>query len=106
MAFSLGSICSRSAWRFFGRFKHLQSKGRLQEFCNYAAECLSSCKPRVIKLQGDIRPVLIFTDASWEANVGGVGAVVIDTIIERASPGRGCSPVYELKLRKKPKKCD
>ena len=66
-----------------GRFKHLQSKGRLQEFCNYAAECLSSCKPRVVKSQGDIRPVLIFTDASWETNVGGIGAVVIDTISNR-----------------------
>ena len=66
-----------------GRFKHLQSQGRLQEFCIYAAECLSSCKPRVIKSQGDIRPVLIFTDASWETNVGGIGAVVIDTISNR-----------------------
>ena len=63
-----------------GRFKHLQSRGRLQEFCNYAAECLSSCKPTS---GGDIRPVLIFTDASWEANVGGIGAVVIDTISNR-----------------------
>ena len=66
-----------------GRFKHLQSRGRLQEFCNYAAECLSSCKPRVVTSGGDIRPVLIFTDASWEANVGGIGAVVIDTISNR-----------------------
>ena len=66
-----------------GRFKHLQSRGRLHDFCTYAAECLSSCKPRVIRTKGDVRPVLIFTDASWEANVGGIGAVVIDTASNR-----------------------
>ena len=62
-----------------GRSVSLQSRGRLEEFCQYATACLESCKPRKIHAGGDLRPVLIFTDASWESQVGGLGAVVIDT---------------------------
>ena len=38
---------------------------------------MKACKPRRLKAEGAI---LIFTDASWESEVGGLGAVVIDTV--------------------------
>ena len=68
-----------------GKSITLQSRGRLEEFCQYAANCLQSCKPRRIKSGGDLRPILIFTDASWESQVRGLGAVVIDTAGGRVS---------------------
>ena len=72
--------CNKSAEILhLGRSVSLQSRGRLEEFCQYAAACLESCKPRKIHAGGDLRLVLIFTDASWESQVGGLGAVVIDT---------------------------
>ena len=68
-----------------GKSVTLQSRGRLEEFCRYAADCLESCKPRKIHAGGDLRPILIFSDASWEFQVGGLGAVVIDTAGGRVS---------------------
>ena len=57
-----------------GRSLTLQSRGRLEEF-QYASNCLRACKPRRIRSGGELRPILIFTDASWEAQIGGLGAV-------------------------------
>ena len=68
-----------------GKSVTLQSRGRLEEFCRYADDCLESCKPRKIHSGGDLRPILIFSDASWESQVGGLGAVVIDTAGGRVS---------------------
>ena len=62
-----------------GRTPSLQSKGRLEEFCSYATRCLEACKPRHIKSGGQLKPILIFTDASWESQIAGLGAVVIDS---------------------------
>ncbi len=65
-----------------GKSFTLQSRGRLEEFCQYASNCLEACKPRRIRAGGQLRPtpILIFTDASWEDQSGGLGAVVIDTV--------------------------
>ena len=63
-----------------GRSLTLQTRGRLEEFCQYASNCLEACKPRRIRSGGQLKPILIFTDASWENQTGGVGAVVIDTV--------------------------
>ena len=30
-------------------------------------------------MNGEVKPILIFTDASWESQVGGLGTVVVDT---------------------------
>ena len=62
-----------------GRSLTLQSRGRLEEFYQHASNCLRACKPRRIR-SGELRPILIFTDASREAQIGGLGAVVIDTV--------------------------
>ena len=63
-----------------GRSPAYQSRGRLADFCSYASSCLKACKPRKLSADGEVRPILIFTDASWESQVGGLGAVVIDTV--------------------------
>jgi hypothetical protein len=59
-----------------------QSKGNqrnLKDFCSYAAQALSSCKPRRLVASSERRPILVFTDGSWEAGHAGLGAVVVDT---------------------------
>ena len=47
-----------------GRSVSLQTRGRLEEFCSYATQCLEACRPRKIQSGGQLRPILIFTDAS------------------------------------------
>ena len=47
----------------------------MAEFCLYA----SKCKPRRLNADGEVKPILIFTDASWESQVGGLGALVVAT---------------------------
>ena len=59
-----------------------QSKGNrrnLKDFCSYAAQALSSCKPRRLVANSERRPILVFTDGSWEAGHAGLGAVIVDT---------------------------
>eukprot|EP00435_Cladocopium_sp_Y103_P043481 s1078_g12.t1 len=58
------------------------SGGRLTnvaDFCDYASKMLSQSKPRTISAFGERRPILVFTDGSWESEIAGIGAVVIDT---------------------------
>ena len=38
-----------------------QSRGRLEEFCQYASSCLEACKPRRIRAGGQLKPILILT---------------------------------------------
>lgn len=66
-----------------GQHRTLQTNGRLDELCDYAKSCLMKCRPRVLSASGERRPILIFTGASWEANKGGLGAVVVDTADNR-----------------------
>ena len=61
-----------------GVHRSLQTGGRLKEFCDYAEKALSACQPKLLCARGEKRPVLIFTDASWESGHGGLGAVVFD----------------------------
>lgn len=61
-----------------GVSRGLQTGGRLEEFCIYAEKALSACQPKVLSASDEKRPILIFTDASWESGHGGLGAVVID----------------------------
>ena len=61
-----------------GRLRHLQTGGRLEEFCLCAKRALKSSKPKVLSATSEKRPILVFTDASWESGHGGLGAVVID----------------------------
>ena len=68
-----------------GRSPAYQSRGRLADFCSYASSCLKACKPRKLRADGEVRPILIFTDASWESQVGGLGAVVIDTVADHVT---------------------
>ena len=61
-----------------GNLRHLQTGGRLEEFCLYAERALKSSKPKVLSATSEKRPILVFTDASWESGHGGMGAVIID----------------------------
>ena len=61
-----------------GNLRHLQTGGRLEEFCLYAERALKSSKPKVLSAIGEKRPILVFTDTSWESGHGGMGAVIID----------------------------
>lgn len=81
-----------------GQHRSLQTNGRLVEFCDYAKRFLMDCRPRVLRASGDRRPILIFTDASWEANRGGLGAVVLDMADNRAVIYSG-EVAESLKLR-------
>ena len=75
-----------------GRSISSQSRGRLEEFCNYATQCLEACRPRKIQSGGQLRPILIFTDASWENQTAGLGAVVIDSASGRIAVYCGQAP--------------
>ena len=55
--------------------------GRSPAYQSRASSCLKACKPRKLRADGEVRLILIFTDASWESQVGGLGAVVIDTVV-------------------------
>ena len=57
----------------------VNKRSNVSSFCNYASEMLSSGKPRVVSATGEKRPVLIFTDGSWEGGKSGLGAVVLDS---------------------------
>ena len=63
-----------------GDLRHLQTGRRLEEFCKNAEAALRSCKPKLLCANGETRPTLIFTDASWESGHGGLGAVMIDLV--------------------------
>ena len=54
--------------------------GHLKSFAyaEAAEAALRSCKPRLLCANGEKRPTLIFTDASWESGDGGLGAAMID----------------------------
>ena len=52
--------------------------GGLKSFASNAEKALSACQPKVLSASDEKRPILIFTDASWESGHGGLGAVVID----------------------------
>ena len=60
------------------------SNGRLGDFCNYAEVALKSCKPKILCADGEVRPVLFFTDASWESGRGGLGVVLVDVAMHEA----------------------
>ena len=81
-----------------GRSPSYQSRGRVSEFCHYALSCLKACKPRRLNAAVEVKPILIFTDASWESQVGGLGAVVIDTAGDRVTIFSG-QMVEALKAR-------
>lgn len=53
-------------------------RSNVSSFCRYASDMLSSGRPRVVSAAGERRPVLIFTDGSWEAGKSGLGAVILD----------------------------
>ena len=50
----------------------------MSSFVDYAITVLSLCKPRVLSVGRETRPILIFTDGSWDDSTGGIGAVLID----------------------------
>eukprot|EP00438_Fugacium_kawagutii_P032730 Skav219779 [mRNA] locus=scaffold3701:23251:24324:+ [translate_table: standard] len=54
-------------------------KRQLTSFVDYTIATLSQCRPRSLKCGVEKRPVLIFTDGSWDNGVGGIGTVLIDT---------------------------
>ena len=81
-----------------GRSPSFQSRGRLAEFCHYALNCLEACKPRRLNADGEVKPILIFTDASWGSQVGGLGAVVVDTAGDQVTIFSG-QMVDDLKSR-------
>ena len=55
-------------------------KGRSEvaSFCEYAIAMLRAAVPRRIDVRFEQRPILVFTDGSWEQNFAGIGAVLID----------------------------
>ena len=55
------------------------SRRNLKDFCQYAAQALSSCKPRRLVANSERRPILVFTDGSWEDGHAGLGAAIVDT---------------------------
>eukprot|EP00435_Cladocopium_sp_Y103_P056688 s1782_g19.t1 len=63
----------------FGMAKSPYHRRSLRDFCDYAAAVLKNCRPRKIKAGSERKPILIFTDGSWENRKSGIGAVVVDT---------------------------
>ena len=55
-------------------------KGRSEvaSFCDYAIAMLRAAVPRRIDVRFEQKPILVFTDGSWERNFAGIGAVLID----------------------------
>ena len=51
----------------------------LVDLCNYASHVLQQSAPRRLYALAEKRPILIFTDGSWESGKSGIGAVIIDT---------------------------
>ena len=43
-----------------GSMRHLQTGGRLEEFCVYAESALKSSKPKVLCATGEKRPIYIY----------------------------------------------
>lgn len=77
----------KPAMQFFSR---VSSEGwddslveELLVVCAFAGRVLQDCKPRIISLGAELRPVLLFTDGAWEAGAtkpAGAGLVLIDQV--------------------------
>eukprot|EP00435_Cladocopium_sp_Y103_P058430 s153_g20.t1 len=76
----------------FGLSKDRGRSKNLADFCDYASDTLRGCKPRKIVAGGEKRPILIFTDGAWENDIGGIGAVVVDTASNERSVFSGRVP--------------
>ena len=51
---------------------------QLQSWCDEVLLLLSSVQPRTIPVSINTCTVLVFTDGSWESDVAGLGAVLLD----------------------------
>ena len=69
-------------------------KGRSEvaSFCDYAIAMLRAAVPRRIDVRFEQRPILVFTDGSWEQNFAGIGAVLIDLASGEKLVCRGVVP--------------
>ena len=66
-------LCSSMSAGYYPREKH-----QYEKLCDWICDQLHKVKPRIIDLTLPKSPLLVFTDASWEAPVSGWGAVVVD----------------------------
>ena len=71
---------------------HSQTSADVVQFCDYAVSALQSCVPRVIHVSHETKPVLVFTDGSWERGVAGIGAVILDSATGQAFVSKGRVP--------------
>jgi hypothetical protein len=81
--FATGYFAGRSLKYACFRIFSLVDKGdrhlpQLQSWCDEALLLLDSVKPRTIPVSISTSTVLVFTDGSWESNVAGLGAVLLN----------------------------
>ena len=57
-----------------------QEPAHFEALCDTILATLGKCKPRSLSWHSPHHPVLIFTDAAYEAGVAGIGAVLVDTL--------------------------
>ena len=50
--------------------------------CDYAREVLACARPRQLQTGLETKPILVFTDGSWDGTYAGIGAAVIDTLTD------------------------
>ena len=50
------------------------------DLCSAILDTLGKCKPRTVSWHSPAKPVLLFTDASYEGGKSGIGAVLVDTL--------------------------
>ena len=85
MRYACGSFAGRHLFQVCAEVMTLgtsSSKGNRRDlagFCQYAAQALKCCKPRRLIATCERKPILVFTDGSWEDGHAGLGAVVLDT---------------------------
>ncbi|CAJ1451490.1 unnamed protein product [Effrenium voratum] len=82
--FALGYFTTKSLKHLAREFSQLADKStaatskQLQDLCNYACRMLGLMGPRLHCLSMDVRPLVVFTDGSWEDGVALGGMILID----------------------------
>ena len=86
--FASGFIMGRALQPLARSLSWKQSRDDFVGLCDGILSTLDKCKPRNISWHSPTPPLLLFTDASYEGGVAGIGAVLVDTL-------RGRPEVYD-----------
>ena len=78
--FASGFIMGRALQPLARSLSWKQSRDDFVGLCDEILSTLGKCKPRNISWHSPAPPLLLFTDASYEGGVAGIGAVLVDTL--------------------------